>query len=69
MARNKVLGVGGIRADVEHIAELVALGARLVIAASDVQYLMAAARTEVAALRKVTGRVIVVVPAQPLSAS
>lgn len=55
MARNKVLGVGGIRADVEHIAELVALGARFIIAASDVQYLMAAARSEVANLRKATG--------------
>jgi len=55
IARNKVLGVGGIRGDVAHIAELVALGARFVIAASDVQYLMAAARSEVAALRKATG--------------
>jgi len=52
---NKTLGVGGIRADVAHVAELVALGARFVIAASDVQYLMAAARSEVAALRKATG--------------
>ncbi|MBI3704345.1 MAG: aldolase [Rhizobiales bacterium] len=51
----KTLGVGGIRADVAHVAELVALGARFVIAASDVQYLMAAARSEVAALRKATG--------------
>jgi len=54
-AHNKTLGVGGIRADVEHVAELVKLGARFVIAASDVQYLMAAARNEVAALRKATG--------------
>ena len=54
-AHSKHLGVGGIRGDVAHIAELVALGARFVIAASDVQYLMAAARSEVAALRKATG--------------
>jgi 2-keto-3-deoxy-L-rhamnonate aldolase RhmA len=48
----KHLGVGGIRGDVAHIAELVALGARFVITASDVQYLMMAARSEAAALRK-----------------
>jgi 2-keto-3-deoxy-L-rhamnonate aldolase RhmA len=52
---NKHLGVGGIRADVEHVAELTKLGARFVIAASDVQYMMVAARNEVAALRKATG--------------
>jgi 4-hydroxy-2-oxoheptanedioate aldolase len=51
-AHNKALGVGGIRADVAHVAELVKLGARFVIAASDTQYLMMAARNEVAALRK-----------------
>ena len=49
---NKVLGVGGIRGDVAHVAELVKLGARFVIAGSDVQYLMKAAREDVAALRK-----------------
>ena len=54
-AHSKHLGVGGIRGDVEHVAELVKLGARFVIAASDVQYLMMAARNEVAALRKATG--------------
>jgi 2-keto-3-deoxy-L-rhamnonate aldolase RhmA len=48
----KHLGVGGIRGDVAHIAELVALGARFMITASDVQYLMMAARSEAAALRK-----------------
>ena len=53
-AHGKHLGVGGIRGDVEHVAELVKLGARFVIAASDVQYLMKAARGEVAALRKAT---------------
>ena len=53
-AHGKHLGVGGIRADVAHVAELVKLGARFVITASDVQYLLKAARTEVAALRKAT---------------
>ncbi len=48
----KVLGVGGIRGDVAHVAELVNLGARFVIAGSDVQYLMRSARDEVAILRK-----------------
>jgi len=46
------LGVGGIRADVAHVAELVKLGVRFVIAGSDVQYLMRSARDETAALRK-----------------
>jgi 2-keto-3-deoxy-L-rhamnonate aldolase RhmA len=54
-AQGKCLGIGGIRADVSHVAELVQLGARFVIAASDIQYLMAAARSEVAALRKAAG--------------
>jgi 2-keto-3-deoxy-L-rhamnonate aldolase RhmA len=54
-AHGKLLGVGGIRADVAHVAELVALGARFVIAGSDVQYLMKSARDEVAALRKTAG--------------
>ncbi len=54
-AHGKHLGVGGIRNDVEHVAELTKLGARFVIAASDVQYLMVAARNEVAALRKAVG--------------
>jgi len=53
-AHKKVLGVGGIRADVEHVAELVKLGAQFVITASDVQYLLKAARDEVTALRKAT---------------
>jgi len=54
-AHGKHLGVGGIRGDVEHIAELVKLGARFVITASDVQYLMKSARDEVSALRKAAG--------------
>jgi 2-keto-3-deoxy-L-rhamnonate aldolase RhmA len=51
-AHKKVLGVGGIRGDVAQVAELVKLGARFVIAGSDVQYLMMAARNETAAIRK-----------------
>jgi 2-keto-3-deoxy-L-rhamnonate aldolase RhmA len=54
--RKKILGVGGIRGDVAHVAELVKLGARFVIAGSDVQYLMRAAREEMAALRKAFGQ-------------
>jgi 4-hydroxy-2-oxoheptanedioate aldolase len=53
-AHGKDLGVGGIRADVEHVAELIELGARFIIAGSDLQYLMKSARHEVAALRKAT---------------
>lgn len=52
-AHKKHLGIGGIRADVEHVAELVRLGARFVIAGSDTQYLMKSAGDEVARLRKV----------------
>jgi len=51
-AHKKYLGVGGIRGDAGHVAELVRLGARFVIAGSDVQYLMKAARDDVTALRK-----------------
>ena len=54
-AHGKQLGVGGIRGDVEHVAELVKLGARFVIAGSDMQYLMKSARHDVAALRKAAG--------------
>ena len=53
-AHGKHLGVGGIRADVDHVAELLKLGARFVIVGSDLQYLMKSARPEVAALRKAT---------------
>src|SRR5262245_22061326 len=53
-AHGKHLGVGGIRGDVEHVAELVKLGARFVIAGSDLQYLIKSARHDVAAMRKVT---------------
>jgi 2-keto-3-deoxy-L-rhamnonate aldolase RhmA len=48
----KQLGVGGIRSDPAHLAELIALGARFVIAGSDVQYLLSAARNDLAAVRK-----------------
>ena len=48
----KQLGIGGIRSDPGHVAELVALGARFVIAGSDVQYLLSAATNDLAALRK-----------------
>src|SRR4029079_1851438 len=51
-AHNKHLGVGGIRGDVDHVSELVKLGARFVIAGSDVQYLIKSARQEVDSLRK-----------------
>jgi 2-keto-3-deoxy-L-rhamnonate aldolase RhmA len=53
-AHGKHLGVGGIRADIEHVAALVKLSARFVIAGSDVQYLMKSARDEVTSLRKAT---------------
>jgi 2-keto-3-deoxy-L-rhamnonate aldolase RhmA len=51
-AHGKILGIGGIRADVDHVAELIKLGARFVIAGSDVQYLFKSARQEVESLRK-----------------
>jgi 2-keto-3-deoxy-L-rhamnonate aldolase RhmA len=53
-AYGKILGVGGIRADIDHVGELVKLGARFVIAGSDVQYLLKSARQEVESLRKAT---------------
>ena len=49
---DKHLGIGGIRSDPAHVAELVALGARFVIAGSDVQYLLSAGRNDLAALQK-----------------
>jgi 2-keto-3-deoxy-L-rhamnonate aldolase RhmA len=49
---DKHLGIGGIRSDPAHVAELLALGARFVIAGSDVQYLLSAGRNDLAALRK-----------------
>jgi 2-keto-3-deoxy-L-rhamnonate aldolase RhmA len=51
----KVLGVGGVRGDAELQQQLMALGARFLIAGTDVGYLMAAARADVATLRKLSG--------------
>ena len=47
----KALGVGGIRGDLELQRDLVNLGARFIIAGSDVSYLSAAARKDVETLR------------------
>jgi 2-keto-3-deoxy-L-rhamnonate aldolase RhmA len=47
----KTLGVGGIRGDLELQRDLVQLGARFIIAGSDTNYLAAAARKDVEALR------------------
>ncbi len=52
-SQGKVLGVGGIRGDTELQRDLVGLGARFVVAGSDVQYLMNAARADVQALRAI----------------
>lgn len=46
------LGIGGVRGDVPLTKELVQLGARFVIAGSDVGYMMSAARNDSAALRE-----------------
>jgi len=45
------LGVGGIRGDAELQTQLIALGARFLIAGSDTTYLAAAASKDAAALR------------------
>lgn len=50
-ANNKYLGVGGIRGDSDLQARLITLGARFLIAGSDMSYLEAALRNDVAALR------------------
>jgi 2-keto-3-deoxy-L-rhamnonate aldolase RhmA len=52
-AHGKVLGVGGIRGDTELQAQLLGLGARFLIAGSDVGYLAAAAKKDADALRAV----------------
>ncbi|WP_270938955.1 HpcH/HpaI aldolase family protein [Falsiroseomonas oryzae] len=54
-AHRKVLGVGGIRGDAELQRDLLVLGARFLIAGNDVGYMMAAARADVATLRKIIG--------------
>jgi hypothetical protein len=48
-------GIGGIRGDATQVREPVTPGARFVIAGPDVQYLLAAARGDVAALRVSAG--------------
>lgn len=50
-AHGKTLGVGGIRGDLELQRDLVQLGARFIIAGNDTNYLAAAARKDVEALR------------------
>ena len=50
-AHGKALGVGGIRGDLQLQGELVALGARFIIAGGDLSYLAAAAKKDVEALR------------------
>ncbi len=49
----KVLGVGGIRHNVQLQGELVRLGARFVIAGTDVNYVLAGARQDTTALRAI----------------
>jgi 2-keto-3-deoxy-L-rhamnonate aldolase RhmA len=50
---NKVLGVGGIRHNTVLQGELIRLGARLVIAGTDTNYVLAGARQDTAALRAI----------------
>jgi 2-keto-3-deoxy-L-rhamnonate aldolase RhmA len=50
-AHGKALGIGGIRGDFELQRDLIKLGARFLIAGSDVSYLTAAAKKDVEALR------------------
>ncbi|MBV8397278.1 MAG: aldolase [Acetobacteraceae bacterium] len=51
--RGKVLGVGGIRHNVSLQGELIRLGARFVIAGTDVNYVLAGARQDTTALREI----------------
>lgn len=53
-AHSKFLGVGGIRGDTELQAKLLALGARFLIAGSDVSYLESAMRKDIDTLRKIS---------------
>jgi 2-keto-3-deoxy-L-rhamnonate aldolase RhmA len=50
----KVLGVGGIRHNVELQGELIRLGARFVIAGTDVNYVLAGARQDTTGLRAIS---------------
>jgi 2-keto-3-deoxy-L-rhamnonate aldolase RhmA len=52
-ADGKVLGVGGIRQNVTLQGELIRLGARFVIAGTDVNYVLAGARQDTSALRSI----------------
>lgn len=52
----KFLGVGGIRGDTDLQAKLIGLGARFLIAGSDMSYLEGAMRKDVAALRLLPSR-------------
>jgi 4-hydroxy-2-oxoheptanedioate aldolase len=52
-AHGKVLGVGGIRHNVALQGDLVRLGARFVIAGTDVNYVLAGARLDTTALRAI----------------
>jgi 2-keto-3-deoxy-L-rhamnonate aldolase RhmA len=52
-AHGKTLGVGGIRHNVALQGELIRLGARFVIAGTDVNYVLAGARQDTAALRAI----------------
>ena len=52
-AHGKVLGVGGIRHNVALQGELIRLGARCVIAGTDINYVLAGARQDTAALRAI----------------
>jgi len=51
--RGKVLGVGGTRHNVALQGELIRLGARFVIAGTDVNYVLAGARQDTSALREI----------------
>jgi 2-keto-3-deoxy-L-rhamnonate aldolase RhmA len=52
-AHGKVLGVGGIRGDLELQTDLLRLGARFIIAGNDTAYLAAAARKDAETLRAI----------------
>src|SRR5271165_6462500 len=52
-AHGKVLGVGGIRHNVQLQGELIHLGARFVIAGTDVNYVLAGAHQDTTALRAI----------------
>lgn len=55
-AHDKVLGIGGVRGDLELQRELMGIGGRFIIAGSDVTYLAAAARADAKALRGIAAK-------------